>query len=192
MKNKLLLLLCCASVFVSGCAAGITRTGYKISSDKPAMDSPHRPITIQCNAKYNTNNVVFLGSIHAYDTGFSTDCDEAAILDIFCREGGMVGADLINITEESQPSVWTSTCYRARANFLRFKDREQVKDLVSDAKYAPGLIIERSTASGKRNRDVIIGAVAGGLLGAIVVAVATEPYHPLNSTNSIPAKGGRR
>src|SRR5205814_6958379 len=113
----------------------------------------------------NTNDVERLGSIRGHDTGLSTDCDEAAILDIFCREGSMLGADLINITEEKQPNPWTSTCYRARAEFLRFRDREKAKGLVSDAKYAPTLIVERSAATGKRNREVISGAVFGGLLG---------------------------
>jgi hypothetical protein len=135
---------------------------------------------------YNTNDVEILGSIHDYDTGFSTDCDEAAILDIFCREGSMLRADLINITEEKQPNPWTSTCYRAKAEFLRFKDREKAKVLVSDAKYAPDLIIERSAAAGKRNREVIAAGVFGGLLGAIIVSEATDPNHHSNYTNSVP------
>jgi hypothetical protein len=42
----------------------------------------------------------------------------------------------VNITEEKQPNIWTSTCYRARAQFIRLKDREKVKDLVSDARFA--------------------------------------------------------
>jgi hypothetical protein len=188
MKTTLLMVLCCASILASGCAAGITRTGYQIPASQTSKDLPRRPIAIQCNATYDTNNVVMLGSIHAYDTGFSTDCDEAAILDIFCREGCMVGADLINITEEKQPNPWTSTCYRAKADFLRFKDRAKVNNLVSDAKYAPNLIIKRSVATGRRNEEVIVGAVAGGLLGAIVVAVATIPDDHSNTNSVTPAK----
>jgi hypothetical protein len=187
MKITLLMVLCSAALFVSGCAAGITRTGYQLPAGQTSKDLPKRPIAIQCNAKYDTNDVVVLGTIHDYDTGFSTDCDEVYVLDIFCREGSMLGADIINITEEKQPSVWTSTCYRAKAEFLRFKDREKAKDLVSDAKYAPELIIERSAKYSKRNKEVLVGAVAGGLLGYIIVAAVTAPDDHSN-TNSVPAK----
>jgi hypothetical protein len=198
MKILLLMVLCGAAYLVSGCAAGITRTGYQLPKGQNSKDLQRRPIAIQCNGKFDTNDVEVLGSIHAYDTGVSTDCDEAYVLDIFCREGTMLGADLINITEEKQPNPWTSTCYRAKAEFLRFKDREKTKDLVSDAKYAPNLIIERSVAAGKRTRDVIVAAVVGGALGgvvggavgAIVVTAATVPDKHSN-TNSIPAKGTR-
>jgi hypothetical protein len=137
----------------------------------------------------DTNEVVVLGTIHDYDTGFSIQCDEAYVLDIFCREGSMLGADIININEEKQPSVWTSSCYRAKAEFLRFKDREKAKDLVSDAKYAPEAIIERSAKYSKRSQEVIAGAVFGGLLGAIIVSAATDP--DATNTNSVPAKGAR-
>ena len=181
------MVLCCTTLFVSGCAAGISRTGYQLPVGQTSKDLPRRPIAIQCNAHYNTNDVEILGSIHDYDTGFSTDCDEAAILDIFCREGSMLGANLINITEEKQPNFWTSSCYRAKAEFLRFKDREKAKGLLSDAKYAPDLIIERSVAAGKRNREVIAGAVFGGVLGAIIVTAVNAPDDHSN-TNSIPTK----
>jgi len=192
MKITLLMALCGAAVLASGCAAGISRTGYKLPPNQNANALPRRPIAIRCEMQYNTNDLEVLGSIHAYDTGFSTDCDEAAVLDIFCREGNMLGADIVDITEEKQPSVWTSSCYRARATFLRYRDRGKAKDLVSDPKYAPDLIIDRSIASGKRTREVITGAVLGGLLGAIVVAVATDPNATNSGPNSVQEKQGHR
>jgi hypothetical protein len=194
MKITLLMALCGVAILASGCAAGISRTGYHLPTDQASNNLPRRPIAIRYEMHYSPNDVEVLGSIHAYDTGFSTDCDEAYVLDIFCREAYMVGADFINITEEKQPSVWTSTCYRAKADFLRFKDREKAKGLVSDAKYAPNLIIERSVAAGKRTRKVIVAAVMGGAVGGaagwIIVGAATAPNNHSN-TNSIPAKGAR-
>lgn len=183
MKIAPLMALCGVAILVSGCAAGISRTGYRLPAGQTAQNTPRRPIAIRYQWQYSTNDMEVLGSIHAYDTGFSTDCDEAAVLDIFCEEGNMLGADIINITEEHQPNPWTSTCYRARATFLRYKDRDKAINLVSDPKYAPNLIIQRSIATAKRTREVITGEVLGGLLGAIVVTVATDP----NATNSGPS-----
>jgi hypothetical protein len=188
MKITLMMLLCSAAIFVSGCAAGISRTGYNLPAGQTVKNLPKRPIAIQCDAKYDTNDVVVLGSIHAYDTGFSTDCDEVAILDIFLREGTMLGADIINITEEKQPSIWTSSCYRAKAEFLHFKDREKAIGLVSDSKYAPKAVIERSAKYSKRSMEVLVGAASGGLLGFIIVAAVTSPDDHSNTSSVAPAK----
>jgi hypothetical protein len=59
---------------------------------------------------------------------------------------------------------------------LRFKDREQAKVLLSDAKYAPDLIIDRSEKSKKRAREIIAASVMGGLLGGLVVSAVTVPH----------------
>jgi outer membrane lipoprotein SlyB len=192
MKTTLLMVQCCAAILASGCAAGISRTGYQLPPGQTSKDLPKRPIAIQDNVKYDTNDVVVLGSIHAYDNGFSTDCDEATILDIFCREGNMLGADVIDITQEKQPNPLTSTCYRAKAKFLRFKDREKAKNLVSDAKYAPEAIIERSAKFSNRNNEVIAGAVLGGLLGAIIVEGATDSNNHTNYTNTVQEKNVKK
>lgn len=174
-----------ALFLLSGCASGISRTGYQLPAGRTSKDLPLRPIAIQCNAKYDTNDVVTLGAIHAYDTGFSTRCDEAYVLDVFCREGNMLGADLINITEEHQPDVWSS-CYRARAQFLRFKDSDKAKTLVSDAKYASDLIIKRSTDANKRNLEMITAGVMAGPLAVLIVGEATDPNNHPDFTNSVP------
>lgn len=176
MKLALIMVLGGVAILLSGCAVGITRTGYRLPANVNSKNLQRCRIAIQYHAKYDTNDVVVLGSIDAYDTGFSTDCDEAYVLDIFCREACSLGADLVDITEEKEPDMWSS-CYRAKAKFLRFKDREKAKGLVSDAKYAPNLIIERSVKSHKRTRDVIAASVLGGPLAGLVVLSATNPHH---------------
>jgi len=192
MKLALMMILCCAAILASGCAAGITRTGYQLPPGQTSENLPKRPIAIQYQAKFDTNDVIILGTIHDYDTGFSTKCDEATVLDIFCREGSMVGADLIDITEEKLPNPWTSTCYRATAAFLRFKDREKAESLVSDAQYSPEEVAKRVAAANKRNEEIVVGAVAGGLVGATIVSAVTDPNAQTNYyTNSITAKGSR-
>lgn len=170
MKASLSILLCSLAFILAGCHSGITRSGYQAPTLQAMDNTPRRPIAIQCNAVYNTNDVEVLGNIHAYDTGFSVYCDEAAVLDTFYKEANALGADVINITEEMQPSFW-STCYRARAQFLRLKDRERAKTLVSDPKYAPDLIIQRSLISKQRTREVITAGVLGGVLGGLAVPI---------------------
>ena len=135
MKITLSTVWCGAALLLAGCAAGITRTGYKPTPNQSPGGTPGRPIAIQSHAIYNSDDVVVLGSIHVYDTGFSTACDEADVLGIFLKDASALDADLIDITEEKEPD-FLSSCYRARATFLHFKDREKAKSLVSDAKYA--------------------------------------------------------
>ncbi|HVU28256.1 MAG TPA: hypothetical protein VHG71_11045 [Verrucomicrobiae bacterium] len=175
--------------FVSGCAAGISRTGYILPNHDTTNSVTQRFVAIKCQAQLDTNDVVWLGSIHDYDTGFSTDCDEVAILSIFVHDANLIGADIINITEESQANIWTSSCYRAKADFYRYKDRDKAKNLVSDPKYAPQLVVERSAKYSKRTRDVLIGAAAGGLVGFVVVAAATDPDVHTNYPTSTPQRG---
>ncbi len=186
MKNIQIYILVFTAFLLSGCAAGIKRTGYHLPEGQASKDLPRRTIAIQCDPQFSINEVESLGTIHAYDTGFSVDCDEVAVLDAFCREGTMVGADIIHITKEKQPSILGSTCYRADAEFLRVKDREKARILVSDAKYAPDLIVNRAEKSNKRSRQVLVGAVGGGLLGYLIVAAATAPEHHSYQTNSVP------
>jgi len=175
LKTTLTILGGSALILVSGCAAGITRTGYKLPENQSAKTLERCPIAIQRSANYDTNEIIVLGSIREYDTGFSTYCDEAYVLDLFCKEACMLGADLINIKEEKEPSLW-STCYRAKAEFLRFKDRAKVTGLLSDPKYTPNLIIERSVKSNKRTTELIVASVLAGPLGAIVVWSVTAPH----------------
>src|SRR6266540_1863204 len=158
MKTALTIVLWSAAILVSGCAAGIKRIGYQLPENQNAKNLERCPIAIQCNPTHDDTDVVVLGRIKAYETGFSIECDEAYVLDIFCKEACALGADLIVVTEEKQPDFW-STCYRAKADFVRFNDREKVKALLSDAKYAPELIIDRAEKSKKRTREVIAASV---------------------------------
>ena len=168
-----MIVFCFVAVFLSGCATGISRSGYSKPSGPPPSDIASRPIVIQCNAQYDPHDVVVLGSIHAYDTGFSTRCDEPYILGIFCEEGRILGADVVNITEEKQPSIWGSTCYQAKAQFLRFTDREMAKGLVSDPKYAPDLVAARA---GESKEEVEKEMEAVGLAGSVARSDSLEQY----------------
>ena len=158
-----------------GCAAGISRQGYTLRDIGTVPRSELCPIAIKHDAIYEQADVDVVGRIKAFDTSVSVNCDEAYVLDLFCREACALGADLVNVTNEREPDLW-STCYRAQAEFVRFKNRDQAKLLVSDSKYAPELIIERSVKAGKRNRQIIAACVGGGVLGGLIVYGLTSPH----------------
>ncbi len=63
----------------------------------------------------------------------------------------MLGADVINIVKEKQPGFW-SNCYKVEAEFLRFVDREMVKNNTSAPKYKTEHIIKRSEETAKKNQ----------------------------------------
>lgn len=172
MKVPTTTLLFCAAVFLSGCGSGFNssfkRTGYQLSPTQNAQTLPRCSIAIQCYAKYSPTTMNLLGHSSAYDTGFSLHCDEAYVLDVFCKEACALGADLVIISDEKQPDQWSS-CYRAKADFVSFKDRSKARHLLSDSKYAPDLIISRSEDSKERSREKIAAEVRGGILGSLVV-----------------------
>lgn len=135
MASMGLLVLC-------SCSAGISRYGYEIQDLNNTSNSSSRECHIAINNQlaYDKSEVEVLGSIEAYDTSISVICSEAYVLDLFAKDACALGADAVNITEEKYPSFW-STCYRAKAEFLRFKKREQASLLTSDTKYGQKRIV---------------------------------------------------
>ena len=121
-------------ILLAGCSSAIKRYGYDLQ-DMPNKDKySNCIIPIKKDFQYNKDEVEILGSIKAGDTLFSVQCGEVYVLNIFQEEACALGADLINITFERRMDIWSS-CYRATAEFLRLKDKEKVKNLVSDPVY---------------------------------------------------------
>lgn len=116
---------------LNGCAAGINRSGYQNTEITNASSTKDCYIPIQKNMSYDKKDVTIVGKIDAYDTGLSADCSETTILNIFKKEACSISADVINITEEQFPNLWSS-CYQAKAEFLYFKDRKIAKSLISN------------------------------------------------------------
>jgi len=79
----------------------------------------------------------------------------------------MLDADVINILEEKYPNFW-STCYRAKAEFLVYKDRNRAESDYSDQKYTLEKILERSKETARRNKMVTEAGVMGGLFGGLL------------------------
>jgi hypothetical protein len=158
---RFLVLVAC--MVAAGCGASIRRHGYAIPDGQPLADCA---MPIHNDPTLDLSGFDVLGRIEAHDSGFSTDCDEEVVLRAFAREACHVDAELINITEESRPDFW-STCYRAKADFLRRKDRAGAP-LASDEKYAPADVRKRAQETHRRNRDVILNGAAAGVAGGVV------------------------
>lgn len=122
-------------LLLSGCASVITRYGYDLKNIPDSKVYFGCTIPVKKYFQYNKDEVEVLGSIKAGDTGVSFECGEGYVLGIFRQEACALGADLVNITYERGIDIWSS-CYRAKADFLRFKDREKAKTIESDAAYS--------------------------------------------------------
>lgn len=63
-------------------------------------------------------NTEIIGYYSVQETGFSVICSWEAVLEKNRAKSCEVGADIIQFTEVDTPSI-RSTCYRAKANFLK-------------------------------------------------------------------------
>jgi len=133
MRREILIIFLLA-IFLTGCASVITRYGYDLQNIPDKDKYLGCTIAIKKDFQYNKDEVEILGSIKAGDTGFSFKCGKNYVLELFRQEACVLRTDLINITYERGIDI-LSSCYRAKADFLRFKDREKAKNLESDPVY---------------------------------------------------------
>ena len=134
MRRVVNIVLFFSFLLLGGCSAKITRYGYT-KQDMQNRDQYFGCIMpIKKDFAYTKEEVENLGEILSGDSGFSLECGQGYVLNLFRQEACALKADLINIIYERNIDLWSS-CYRAKAQFLRFKDREKAKNLESDTKY---------------------------------------------------------
>lgn len=175
MRKIVLCLLLVLIGNVIGCYSSITRTGYT-KNDLRTDLSPCPDIIIKKNASFSEDVATVVGKIKAGDTGFSFVCSEKYVLGTFRNDACGLRADIVNITKEKQPDFW-STCYRAKADLLRCKDRKVLAGIKSDPQYTSELIDERSRKTTILNAVGIgvAGGAAAGVLGAGVAVAMVSP-----------------
>lgn len=161
------ILICCFFFLCASCAANINRQGYVIDDSKKIKNKCDNIIIVK-DLTYETKLVDVLGKISASDTGFSTQCSESYVLNIFSQDACIIGADVLNITKESPPNIW-GTCYDAEAEFLKIKDREMLANIKSHPQYTAEKIKLRSESSYTEcMKSAPASAFAGGLVGALI------------------------
>lgn len=166
-KNSIISVVICFFFLFASCTANIKRQGYKID-DSVVSEKECPNIIVVKNLNYNPDLVEIVGMISASDTGFSTKCSETFVIDNFKKDACAIGADVINITKDSQPDFW-STCYRAEAEYIRIKDRKMLTEIKSDAKYSAQNISNRSKYTECMNKGIVAAGALGGLIGGLIL-----------------------
>ena len=157
---------------------GITRAGYESPTDEALNQACDCKIALKNNASFSEKDVEVVGAVKFYDTGFSVVCDEEYVLTLASLEACTLGADLVNIIEEKQPDR-SSTCYRAKADFLFLKDRDKATALISDDRYDWRLVQERARSGRQATEQAVeVGSfLTFGVIGAAIGSTveATPP-----------------
>ncbi|MGV8073014.1 MAG: hypothetical protein AB2L11_00410 [Syntrophobacteraceae bacterium] len=151
--------------FLLGCSAGVKRQGYTALTERVPSDCE---VVVLGYEAFDDTRMERLGNIEMYDTGFSLYCDEAYVLDLMKKEACSLGADIVNITDEKYPDFWSS-CYRAKAEFIRLKNREEAALVKADPHYDDMKVRERSQETWRRLQDAIEGGIMGGIMGPLAI-----------------------
>nr|WP_321409934.1 hypothetical protein [uncultured Carboxylicivirga sp.] len=140
-------------ISISSCSHRIVRNGYQISK------SDYKNCEIQITKFINYNDSIEkIGEIILGESGISVSCSEAHAIEILNNEGCAINADLINITEETRPDLWSS-CYRCKADFLKYKDPSS-KPFKSEYYQEENV---NNRVSDDRARNTVVGIFATGI-----------------------------
>ena len=166
-KKRIISIMVCFLFLFASCTSSIKREGYVLDHSTVSQADCANTIIVR-SLDYDPGLVVPLGKISASDSGFSVDCSEKFVIDSFKKDACAVGADIVNITKDSQPDFW-STCYRAEAELLRIKDREKLSNIKSDSRYSEQNVGHRSGYTECMNSGFIAATAFGGLVGALIL-----------------------
>jgi hypothetical protein len=119
MKNYFLLALAC--IFIS-CTP---RIGTLVTKTYPAESSDF-PVEIFMDTKLTPSDSEVLGIISISDTGFSTQCDSATVVEHLKEEARKVGGNAVVVSEHIKPSFWGSSCHQMSGSILRIYDFNSV------------------------------------------------------------------
>ena len=112
--------------FIIGSILFLTSCSAKLTS---SMQRTYAPLDYQEEVRVfelgeeTPPNAEKLGTIKVGDSGFSTNCDYAVVIDKAKTESRKVGGNALKITEHKTPDIWSS-CHRITAEVLRVDDME--------------------------------------------------------------------
>ena len=161
---KLLIYTLLIGLFFTSCSHRIVRTGYKVKKS----DYENCNVIIKRKIELSDTIASKIGKIKLGESGISTACSEEHAIKILKKEACAINADLIVITKENRPDLWSS-CYRCSADFYKYKKSKEKILTPNTVSYKPEKVKERVSKDWKRNTIVAIGSVVvGALLGLLL------------------------
>ncbi|MBU2951229.1 hypothetical protein KO493_11020 [Tamlana agarivorans] len=152
-------------IFFTSCSHRIVRTDYNVNKS----DYKNCDVIIKRNTNIKDTLITKIGEIKLGESGFSTACSEEHAIKILKKEACAISANLIIITEENRPDLWSS-CYRCRADFYKYNDTIKRESSANDKIYQPEKVKQRVSKDRKNNTVVFIGSViAGVLIGLLLI-----------------------
>lgn len=128
MKNLFVLaaLLLCLSCATS-VSTKFSESSYAALNDRDTVYVLEKTETLPANS-------LFIGDVKIGDSGFTTDCGYAKIMDDATATARKSGANIIKIVELKDPSPLGSTCYRLKAKLYRNFDTESLAAILESGK----------------------------------------------------------
>ena len=163
MKSLIYTLL--IGFLLTSCSHRVVRTDYQVNKS----DYKNCDVIIQKNTVLSDTLALKIGEIKLGESGFSSACSEEHAIKILKNEACAINADLIIITNENRPDLWSS-CYRCSAEFYKYKALKP-KTITSNLDtYEPENVKNRVTKDRKQNTFVAIGSIILGIiLGLLII-----------------------
>jgi hypothetical protein len=154
---------------ITGCAVGIERVGYLQPESSCSPKAGYHKIVIKHQASFTDQDVTILGIIKSYEKGFSINCDEISVLNIFEMDARAIGADIVNVVSEKYPD-FRSTCYRSTAELIRLNNRNEAASLFTDDYYSNENLTARQKAADAEFHRAMEAGFIGGLAAGVPVS----------------------
>ena len=150
---------------LASCSPAVNRHGYT-----PVSASGAGPckVAVKLAPAFGADETEEVGQVEVGDSGVSTDCGESVMIGILRSEACAAGASVVAIYQEMRPDL-ASTCYRARARLLRFRDPSRTA--IDDSRFANVAVTTRSQADSSRTNTALWAAVIADVIGGIVAGI---------------------
>lgn len=120
MKQTLIL---CSSLLLLFTACS-PKIGTMVTKTYPSL-SADSPVTVYLYQTDVPSGTESLGKVSISDTGFSTNCDSATVMNHIKDEARKIGGNAVCITDHIKPSFWKSSCHQMTAIVLKTNDSGQ-------------------------------------------------------------------
>lgn len=144
-------------LFFSSCNPKITTS---ISRSYPPLDYKQEVAVIGLDDK-EPDDAELLGQVKIGDSGFSTNCSYATVIDDAKLEARKAGGNAIKIIEHRAPSAFGSSCHSITARILRVENIESIApqedEFIEGVDYAVLNVYRYSGAGSLISYDLYLG-----------------------------------